>query len=48
MEQNEIKSIFKNEQADINKRRADFNRLIINVINREIKKADVQVYFNKK
>lgn len=47
MGNSEIKSIFKNEQMTINDRSTDFNRLIINIINREIKSADNKIYINK-
>lgn len=43
----EIRSIFKNERMTINDRSRDFNKLIINIINREIKSADNKVYLNK-
>lgn len=47
MEQNEIKSILKNDYEDINDRRSTFNRLIIKVINREIKNRGDIVHLNK-
>lgn len=47
MDNSKIQSIYKSNQSDHNGRKADFNRLIINVINCEIKNSAAEVYLTK-
>ncbi len=47
MDNSKIKSIYKSSKSEYSRRKADFNRLIINVINCEIRNSVARVYLTK-